>query len=142
MNDPAHPDSSFGASSANDPFLSGNDPFQAAKASAMKAAEELRTAAAQKASELRGAAENRAQQFKSVAEQKASDLKSEFSEKAGEFKSYAEEAVGQARESLGQAKERCETFVADAEKLVQVKPRQALLTAFGVGLVVGLLLRR
>ena len=44
--------------------------------------------------------------------------------------------------ALGQAKERYESFMSEAETLAREKPRQALLTAFGVGLFVGLLLRR
>ena len=135
MNDSSNPDIGFGSST-------GNDPFQAAKASAMKAAEDLRTAAAQKASEIRNAAESRAQQFKSAAEQKAAELKSDLTEKAGEFRHYADDAVIHARETLGEAREKCENLFADAEELARVKPRQALLTAFGVGVLVGLLLRR
>ena len=67
-------DSAFGASPEH-------DPFKAAKASALKAAEELRAAATQKAAEFRSAAEARAQQFRETAEQRATDIK----EKAGEF---------------------------------------------------------
>lgn len=55
MTDNPTPDSAFGAAS--------NDPFQVAKAAAMKAAEELRAAPAQKAAEFRAAAEKRAQQL-------------------------------------------------------------------------------
>lgn len=111
------------------------DPFQAAKASALKAAEELRTAAAQKASELRQSAEARANHFKNTAEQKASEIKSGLQDKAGDIRGYADDAIGQ-------AKERYESFMSEAETMAREKPRQALLTAFGVGLFVGLLLRR
>ena len=135
MNESSNPDIGFEPSPTA-------DPFQAAKASAMKAADELRTAAAQKAAEIRSAAESRAQQFKSAAEQKASELKSDLTEKAGELRHYADDAVIHARETLGEAREKCENLLFDAEELARVKPRQALLTAFGVGLVVGLLLRR
>ena len=81
------------------------------------------------------AAEARAQQIKSVAEQKAAELKSGFQDKADDFKVYADDA-------LGQAKEQYEKFMGEAETMAREKPRQALLTAFGVGLFVGLLLRR
>ena len=111
------------------------DPFQTAKASALRAAEELRHSAAQKASELREAAEAKAQQIKGVAEQTAAELKSGFQGKADDLKVYADDA-------LGQAKEQYEKFMGEAETLAREKPRQALLTAFGVGLFVGLLLRR
>lgn len=111
------------------------DPFQTAKASALRAAEELRQSAAQKASELRDAAEAKAQQIKGVAEQKAAEFKTGFQDKADDFKVYADDA-------LGQAKEQYEKFMGEAETMAREKPRQALLTAFGVGLFVGLLLRR
>lgn len=111
------------------------DPFQAAKASALKAAEELRAAAAQKASELRTAAETRAHQLKASAGQKAAEIKSDLQDKTEDLRAYADEA-------LGQAKQRCENLLTEAENLAREKPRQALLTAFGVGVVVGLILRR
>jgi ElaB/YqjD/DUF883 family membrane-anchored ribosome-binding protein len=114
-------DSPFGAPSPH-------DPFQAAKASALKAAEELRAAAAQKASEFRTAAETRAQQLRSTAEQKASDIK----EKAGEFADH----------TFSEARERYADLRAEAEKFAREKPLQALLTAFGIGFVVGAILRR
>ncbi len=114
-------DSTFGSSSPN-------DPFQAAKASALKAAEELRAAAAQKASEFRSAAEAKAQQFRSSAEQKATDIK----EKAGEFADH----------TFSEARVRYDDLRAEAEKFAREKPLQALLTAFGIGFVVGAILRR
>jgi ElaB/YqjD/DUF883 family membrane-anchored ribosome-binding protein len=110
---------------------SGSDPFSTAKAGAVKAAEELRTAATQKAAEFRDAASARAQQFKSAAEQKAAELK----EKAEEFRTYADDTMGQVRD-------RYDNVMTEAERLTRLKPRQALLTAFGVGLLVGLLVRR
>lgn len=113
-------------SAFNDPAAAplSHDPFQAAKASAMRAAEELRTAASQKAHELRAAAEQRATQFKSVA-----------TERAGEFRDYADQA-------FSEAKERYADLRTEGEKFVREKPMQAVLTAFGVGLFVGLILRR
>jgi len=100
------------------------DPFASAKASAMKAAEELRTAATAKVQGLRHAAEERASQLRSTAE-----------EKAVEIKEYADKALTGART---QAKD----FAAEAEKFAREKPVQALLTAFGLGLVVGVILRK
>lgn len=121
-------DSGFGA-------ITNSDPFQAAKASALKAAEELRAAATQKATELRTAAESRAQHFKASAEQKAAELKTDLQVKTEDIRAYADEA-------LGEAKQRYEQLMTEAEKMAREKPRQALFTAFGVGVVVGLLLRR
>jgi len=110
-----------------DPAMGGpeeSDPFSAAKASAMKAADDLRAAAAAKASEIREAAQARAQQFRDAAGEKAAD-----------FREYADKAWTGARD---QAKD----FASEAEKFTREKPVQALLTAFGVGLLAGLLLRR
>lgn len=128
MTDNLSAESAFGSSPPH-------DPFQAAKASALKAAEELRAAAAQKASEFRNAAETRAQQFRSTAEQKASDLKekaSDLKERAGEFADH----------TFSEARVRCDDLRAEAEKFAREKPLQALLTAFGIGFVVGAILRR
>ncbi|WP_395745202.1 YqjD family protein [Prosthecobacter sp.] len=121
MTDNPTAESAFGGSPSH-------DPFQAAKASALKAAEELRAAAAQKASEFRSAAEARAQQFRQSAEQKASDLK----EKAGEL----------ADQTFTEVRVRYDDLRAEAEKFAREKPLQALLTAFGIGFVVGAILRR
>ncbi len=102
----------------------GQDPFQAAKASAMKAAEELRNAASAKAQELRAAAEQRAQQFKTAA-----------NERATEFRDYADQAFADARERYADLR-------TEGEKFVREKPVQAVLAAFGAGLFIGLILRR
>jgi ElaB/YqjD/DUF883 family membrane-anchored ribosome-binding protein len=107
------------------------DPLQAAKTSALRAAEELRAAAAQKADELRDAAEAQAGRLKAAAGQRVHDLGG----RADEFREIASETLGQARVQY-------EELMAEAEKLAREKPRQALLTAFGVGLLVGLLLKR
>lgn len=126
MNETSFPDSAFGGSTG-----APHDPFQAAKQSAIKAAEELRQAASQKATELRQAAETRAQQFKTTAEQKAHEIK----EKAGEFREYADRAFDDARECYADLR-------TEAERLTREKPLQALAVAFGAGVFLGLLLRR
>lgn len=124
MNDTPAFDSPFGAPASA-------DPFQAAKASALKAAEELRHAAAQKAAEFRNAAEARVQQVRESAGQAASELK----DKAGEIRDYADETWQEARARVADLR-------VEAEKFAREKPVQALLTAFGVGFVVGLIFRR
>ena len=117
MSEPFSSDAAFGSAP-------GADPFQTAKASAMKAAEELRAAASAKAQDLRAAAEQRAQQLKSVAQ-----------EHAGEFRDYADQAFSDARDRYADLR-------TEGEKFVREKPMQAVFTAFGVGLVLGLILRR
>jgi len=114
---------------SNQPF-DGNpgapaaDPFAAAKASAKKAAEELRAAAAAKASEFRSAAESQAQQFREKGQ-----------EKAHEFKEYADKAWTDARTQA-------RSYADEAEKYTREKPLQALLAAFGVGLILGVILKK
>lgn len=125
MNEQPIPDSPFGTTAT------ANDPFQAAKAHALKAAEEVRAATAQKANEIRQAAEAKAAQFRSTAESKAADLR----EKADEYRDYADKA-------FTDAKARCADLRTEAESFAREKPMQAILTAFGVGLFVGLLLRK
>lgn len=110
--------STYGSPSA------AGDPFAAAKASAMKAAEELRHAAAAKAQEFRQAAEQRAQQFK----QSAGDATEHFRE-------YADKAWTETRAHT-------QDLASEAEKFAREKPLQALLAAFGVGFLVGVILKR
>jgi ElaB/YqjD/DUF883 family membrane-anchored ribosome-binding protein len=110
MTDQPLPDTAFGTASSA-------DPFQAAKASAMKAAE------------------NRAQQFRSTAEQKVGEFKERATAKAGEFRDYADQTFTNAKAKYGDLRNEAETFARE-------KPMQALITAFGVGLFVGLLLRK
>jgi ElaB/YqjD/DUF883 family membrane-anchored ribosome-binding protein len=102
----------------------GTDPFASAKASALKAAEDLRTAATAKAQEFRQAAEQRAQQWKHSAE--------EASQHARE---YADKAWTETRAKT-------KDLASEAENFTREKPMQALLAAFGVGFLVGLILKR
>ncbi|HEY2573137.1 MAG TPA: hypothetical protein VGH65_03675 [Verrucomicrobiaceae bacterium] len=116
MNDTHTSDTSFGTPPT--------DPFAAAKSSALKAAEELRSAAAAKAQEIRQAAEQRAAQFKSVAETKAVEIKD-----------YADKAWGEASNQV-------KNLTSEAERFAREKPLQALLAAFGVGFLAGVIFRR
>lgn len=100
------------------------DAVAAAKASAIKAAEDLKTAATAKA-----------EQFRSVAEDKVHAFKQSAEDKTHEFKDYADRTWQDAR---SQALD----YAAEAEKFAKEKPLQALLTAFGVGLLAGILLKK
>jgi ElaB/YqjD/DUF883 family membrane-anchored ribosome-binding protein len=90
----------------------------------MKAAEELRQAAATKAQELRQAAEA-----------KASHLRSSAQQQAGEIRDYADQAFTQAQDRYADLR-------IEGEKYIREKPMHAVATAFGVGLFIGLILRR
>jgi ElaB/YqjD/DUF883 family membrane-anchored ribosome-binding protein len=101
-----------------------SDPFASAKASALKAADDLRNAAAAKAQEFRQAAEQRAQQLKQSASQ-ATDQVREYADKA-----------------WSETRAHTKDLAAEAEKFAREKPLQALLAAFGVGFMVGVILKR
>ncbi|QIF01626.1 DUF883 family protein [Roseimicrobium sp. ORNL1] len=102
----------------------GADPFASAKASALKAAEDLRSAATVKAQEFRQAAEQRAQQWKHSAEE-ASQHAREYADKAWE-----------------ETRAKTKDIATEAEKFTREKPLQAVLAAFGVGFLVGVILKR
>ncbi|WP_166443004.1 DUF883 family protein [Phragmitibacter flavus] len=113
----------------------GTDPFAAAKASAKKAAEELRAAATAKAQEFRGVASAKAQEFRGAAEQKAHEFRETAGEKAHQVKDYADKTWTDAR---SQALD----YTAEAERYTREKPLQALLAALGVGIILGVILKK
>jgi len=65
---------------------------------------------------------------------------------AGEYRGKAEQAWGEARDkaehALGDARDRVRTFQEDAEQYVRENPTRAVLTALGIGFVLGLIFRR
>ena len=117
----------FMSDTASDPVTdkdSAASKFESGKAHAKQAAEELRAAAEVKAAQLRAAAEDKATQLREAAEAKAQ-----------EFKGRAEEAYTTARTRARSLQEEGETFV-------RQNPLRGVLTALGVGFVLGLLFRR
>jgi ElaB/YqjD/DUF883 family membrane-anchored ribosome-binding protein len=112
------------SSDYNDDLAEPMDPIQTAKASALKAAEELRHTAA-----------NKAQELKNAAGQRASNLKQLAGNKVGEIKDYADQALSGAKDKYGDLKD-------ESEKYIREKPLQSVGLAFGVGIFLGLLLRR
>src|SRR5215470_14007510 len=87
--------------------------FETGKAHAKRAADELKAAAAAKAQELRETAAAKAQEFRQTA-----------SAKAQEFRDQAK------------------TFQDESEAYIRENPMRAVLTALGVGFVLGVIFRR
>lgn len=80
--------------------------------------------AKQAARDIRGAAEAKAQDLKDTAEHKANELR------------------GRAEQAYEQALVRARTLQKDGEHYVRENPMRGVLTALGVGFVLGLLFRR
>lgn len=128
-----------------DPDFSADSPFSETPAS-QQAATDLRAAAGDKArqiaqdagskaQQLKEAAIDKAQQFRDFAGSKASEIKETASVKAQQFK----EAAG---EQLQQGRVKAREFHADTEEYIRQHPTKSVLTALGVGVVIGLILRR
>jgi len=84
---------------------------------------------------MKAAATRFADDFKSKAIEVVDDLGHSVTAKAEKFK-------GQAGGVYDQARQQARTLHGDAEEYVRRNPRQALLTAIGVGFIAGLLIRR
>lgn len=100
---------------ASDPSTN-QDPaskFESGKTHAKQAAEDLRAAAEEKANQLKGVAEAKAQEFR-----------------------------GKAEQAYEQARTRARTLQEEGEAYVRENPLRGVLTALGVGFVLGILLRR
>jgi len=76
-----------------------------------------------------------AEDFKSAAGVMADDLKSAAGAMAEEYRGKAEQAWGGARD-------RARTLQEDSEQYVRENPTKAVLTALGIGFVLGLIFRR
>jgi ElaB/YqjD/DUF883 family membrane-anchored ribosome-binding protein len=87
--------------------------FESGKTHVAQAAEDIRAAAEAKAAELRATAEAKAQEWRGKAEQAYSD-----------------------------AQDRARTMREDGEQYVRQNPTRAVMTALGVGFVLGLIFRR
>ena len=90
-----------------------NSKLESGKTHARQAADDLRAAAEAKAQELCGIAEAKAQEYR-----------------------------GKAEQAYDQARTRVRTFREDGEHYVRENPTRAVLTALGVGFVLGLIFRR
>ncbi|MFT5465839.1 MAG: ElaB/YqjD/DUF883 family membrane-anchored ribosome-binding protein [Verrucomicrobiales bacterium] len=109
--------------------------FAASKSQALQAAEELRAAAGTKAQQLKQAAEHRARQLRDAAEDRAGKLKDAAGRGAEQIKDAAGPAIEDAFERAKEVREEVEAYV-------RANPTKSVLSALGIGFVLGLLLRR
>jgi len=100
----------------------------------------------QQAIALKEAAAGKAAKLRNFAGQKAGDLKVAASEKIGAMREGAGETAGQFRdvatEHWQETRERAKDAHRNMEDYVRENPTKSVLTAVGVGLVMGLLIRR
>jgi ElaB/YqjD/DUF883 family membrane-anchored ribosome-binding protein len=91
-------------------------------------------------------AQSKLESSKTHARKAAEDLRSAAGAMAGEYRGKAEQAWGDARGKAEQAWDdattRVRTFQDDAEQYVRENPTKAVLTALGIGFVLGLIFRR
>src|SRR5215467_14944432 len=88
-------------------------------------------------------AQNKLQSSKEHARRAAKDLKSAAGAIAEQYRGKAEQAWGDARgraeEAWGDARDRVRTFQDDAEQYVRANPTKAVVTALGIGFVLGMI---
>jgi ElaB/YqjD/DUF883 family membrane-anchored ribosome-binding protein len=91
-------------------------------------------------------ADNKFESSKTHVRKAAEDLKSAAGAMAGDLKSaagaMAEEYRDKAEQVWGDARERARTFQEDGEQYVRENPTKAVVTALGIGFVLGLIFRR
>lgn len=98
-------------------------------------AQQIKDSAVEKAGQFREFAGTKAHDIKETATAKAHDLKETATVKGQQFKEAAGEQIQQ-----GQVKAR--EAHADAEEYVRQNPTKSILTALGVGFLIGLVVRR
>ncbi len=122
---------------ASDAFKSqsaAND-LRSAVADPNSKAKQIAQEAGAKAQHFKQAATEKAQQFREFAGSKANDLKETAGVKAQQIKQVASEQVEQGRVKAKEAH-------ADAEQYVRDHPTKSVLTALGIGVIIGLVIRR
>ena len=113
-----------------------HDPaFASGKSHALQAAEELRAAAGAKAQQLKEAAESRAKQIRDAAEERAEGFKTAAEKGADQLKDAAGPALEEAMDRANEVREELEAYV-------RAHPTRAIVTTFGIGLFIGMILRR
>jgi ElaB/YqjD/DUF883 family membrane-anchored ribosome-binding protein len=91
--------------------------------------------ASQAVNEIRAAAEAKAAELRATAEAKAAEFRATAEAKAAEFRSKAEH-------TYSDAVNRAQTFRGESEHWIRENPTRAVLTAMGVGFIIGLMFRK
>lgn len=100
-----------------------------------QAADELRSAASEKTQQFKQNAVNKAQQFREFAGTKTTDMKNTARVTAKQLKDVAN---GQMQTS----KERAKKIHTETEDYIRQNPTKSVITALGVGFLVGLIIRK
>ncbi len=98
-------------------------------------AEENKTTTQNSGAAIPASAQDKFDSTKTHVRAAADDIKSAAGVMAGEYREKAEQAWGDARE-------RVRTFQEDSEQYVRENPTKAVVTALGIGFVLGIVFRR
>lgn len=118
-----------------DPITTPQEPSKDLKALATEKAKLAAQDVQEKATQLKDAATEKAAQFKSYAELKAEEIKTEAVDKAHAVKQVATDQYDRSVVKVKDAH-------AETEEYIRHNPTKSVLTAFGAGLLIGLLARR
>ena len=122
------------------------EPAAEGSPSVQQAAHDLRVAAGESAKQVANSAEERARQLKDAASKRAQQFREFAGEKAEHVKEVAGDKVGQIKNVAGEQWEdtriRARELHGQMEEYVRQNPTKAVLTAGGIGVLIGLLMRR
>ena len=114
--------------------------------SVTQAANDLRAAAGEKAREFVHTAEERANALTERAVESAQHFRETATEKASALKSVATERAAQFRETANEqwddTRVKAKEFQVNAEDYIRQNPVQCVISALGVGFLIGLIVRR
>lgn len=114
--------------------------------SVAKAANDLRAAAGEKAKEIVSTAETKASVFKERAVESAQQFRDTANEKATALKANATQRAQQVKESADQqwqdTRVKAKEFHVTAEDYIRQNPTKCVISALGLGFLVGLIVRR